>query len=129
MCDQLTPGEAALRSRPVATLSDNELERWMWACLRLSKLAPGLGVQRWLWRRRWARAMRQVVARTCTRMGAAPMQCGRCGAARPTIHVAYGHGAAERFAHFCAACSRSEPPGHTVFSEFDLRGQSAAQSG
>ena len=117
MRDQLTAEEATLRSRPVATLSAQELEQWMWACLRLSKLAPRFGVRRWVWRRRWGRAMRQVIARTRTRMGPGPACCDRCGVARPTIHLVYGHGAEERFAHFCAACSRSEPPGHTAFSE------------
>src|SRR5688500_8625806 len=114
--DRLRPEEVALAGRPLAELTDAELERWHWACLRLSKRHPSwLG--RWRWRRRWHRALAAWSRRIGARVGPGPLLCQRCGTRRPTAHVVYGHGAEQHTGHFCGECSKLEPPGWFVRAE------------
>lgn len=104
MRDRPTPEETALAARALRDPSNEELDEWCFACLRLSRLDRSwLG--RWRWRRRWRRALRASMMRANARLGAGPELCQRCGLRRPTVHVLYGHGADERSGHFCAECS------------------------
>ena len=109
----LRPEEAALATRPLADLTAEELDRWRFACLRLSKLAPSR-FGRWRWRRHWRRASDAWLRCIAARVDQGPPLCERCGTRHPTVHVLYGHGAEERARHFCAACSEVEPAGWVV---------------
>ena len=111
--DRLSPEEATLADRPLRELTEPELQRWSHACLRLSKFDPSR-LARWRWRRRWRRAMGAWTSRIAGRLGSGPPLCERCGERPPTVHVLYGHGAAELARHFCDACSKLEPPGRFV---------------
>ena len=110
MRDHLSSDEVALAATPIHQLSDAELERWRATCIRLSELHGSL-FRRWLWRRRWHRAMQEWTRRTDQRLGPGPARCERCGQRRPTVHVVYERGEKERYGHYCQACSILEPSG------------------
>ena len=105
--------ELALAARPMRELTDAELQRWMWACLRLSK-CERTWFRRWRGRRAWSRAMTASSRRTSARLGAGPLLCQRCSVQKPTVHIAYDRGPSERYGHFCRDCSRHEPHGWFV---------------
>lgn len=117
MYDRLSPEEEALSARSLPELGDAELERWMWACRRMERASNTSWIGRWIWRRRVRRAQDAISARTRARLGPGPALCERCRSRRPTVHVVYGKGAEEHYGHFCAGCSKLEPPGRLAVFE------------
>ena len=118
MQERLSSDEAMLVARPIEDLTDEELDRWMWACRRLAKLDVSW-YRRWRWRRRLRRGVRVSMDRTNVRLGAGPPLCERCRQRPPSVHIVYGHGNNERYGHFCAECSKLEPPGR--FGRMEVR--------
>lgn len=114
--DQLSPEEMALENRPLRDLDDAELQAWMFTALRMWKRGTASWLGRWRWQRIHRSAFRELGRRTIDRMGEGLPLCDRCLVLPPTTHVAYGHGAEQRYGHYCDECSLHEPSGWLVIS-------------
>lgn len=114
--DQVSPDEMALETPPLRDLDDAELQTWVFTGLRMWKGGAASWVGRWRWQRIHRSGLQELGRRTVDRMGEGLPFCDRCLVRPPTTHVAHGHGAEQRYGHYCDECRLNEPRGWLVVS-------------